>query len=182
MYYTRKGDSGTSGLFGTKKRFSKNHAVYDALGTLDEVNSLLGVCRAYAMDVANDKLIQTELEKAQEALFIIQAELAGSDTRVRKELVAILEKTVDHIESSVGNLHAFVVPGATITSAYLDFARTVARRAERCVIAAQKTRSISAESYAYLNRLSSLLYALARYAAAKEGVREASPSYSNLNT
>jgi cob(I)alamin adenosyltransferase len=177
MLYTRKGDKGTSGLFRTKKRFLKDSPIYIALGTIDELNSLLGVCRAYAIGTTGDKIVQQEILQAQEALFVIQAELAGSDTHINKTRVDALEKVIDNIESSVGNPHTFVIPGATIPSAFLDLARAVARRAERCVITVNKTRNISAESRAYLNRLSSLLYALARYETKRKGLKEISPSY-----
>lgn len=178
MWYTRKGDHGTSGLFGTKKRLPKSSPVYDALGTLDELNSLLGICRAYSTDVVGEPFLQKEIQNAQQALFIIQAELAGVDKHIDKGRVKALEDTVDSIEALVGNPHAFVIPGATMISAFLDYARTVTRRAERSITKVAVTRKVSGESLAYINRLSSLLYALARYTAAKEGVKEISPSYS----
>ena len=178
MLYTRKGDGGTSGLFGTKKRFPKNSPIYDALGTLDELNSLLGVCWAHAEDIMGEISIQKEIRSVQEALFIIQAEIAGSDKQIGTVRVDALESAIDSIETLIGNPHAFTIPGATTLSAFLDYARAVARRAERSFITAHGKRKVSARSLTYLNRLSSLLYALARYAAAKEGVREASPTYS----
>ncbi len=177
MLYTRKGDNGASGLFGTKKRLPKNSLVYDALGTLDELNSLLGICRLFAAGTTGEISFQKEIRDAQEALFIIQAELAGSDKQIDKVRVGALENVIDHIETIIGNPHAFVIPGATAISAFLDYARTVTRRAERSVIALATKQKVSRESLAYLNRLSSLLYTLARYAAAKEEIKEASPSY-----
>lgn len=177
MLYTRKGDNGTSGLFGTKKRLPKNSPAYDALGTLDELNSLLGVCWAYAIDIAGEISIQKEIRSAQEALFVIQAELAGSDKQIGTVQVDALEGTIDSIETLIGNPHAFVISGATAVSAFLDYARAVARRAERSVVTVSAKQKVSVNALAYLNRLSSLLYALARYAAAEEGVKEMSPSY-----
>lgn len=152
--------------------------MYEALGTLDELNSLLGICRVYAAGMAGEVALEDEIRKAQEALFSIQAELAGSDTHLDISRVKDIESVIDAIEVLSGNPHAFVIPGATKISAFLDFARTVARRAERMTVAADVQRSMSDASRAYLNRLSSLLYALARYAASKEGIKEASPSYS----
>lgn len=177
MLYTRKGDNGASGLFGTKKRLPKNSLVYDALGTLDELNSLLGICRLFTASISGEISFQKGIRDAQEALFIIQAELAGSDKHIDKVRVKDLEDVIDHIETIIGNPHSFVIPGATAVSAFLDYARTVTRRAERSVIAVTATQKVSDESVAYLNRLSSLLYAFARYAAAKEGAKEVSPSY-----
>jgi cob(I)alamin adenosyltransferase len=178
MLYTRKGDNGTSGLFGTKERFPKNDPVYEALGTLDELNSLLGICRVYANGVGGEIDLPTEIRLAQESLFIIQAELAGSDKHVGAERIESLESVIDGIEDTTGNPHAFVIPGATSLSAFLDYARTVARRAERSIIEVSVRKRLSDESLAYLNRLSSLLYALARYTTMKEGAEEASPTYS----
>jgi cob(I)alamin adenosyltransferase len=178
MLYTRKGDTGTSGLFGTKERFPKNDPVYEALGTLDELNSLLGICRVYATHVDGEIDLQAEIRCAQEALFIIQAELAGSDKHIDATQIEALESIIDGIEGLTGNPHAFVIPGATELSAFLDYARTVARRAERSIIEMSVKKRVSDESLAYINRLSSLLYALARYATAKDGIKEASPTYS----
>lgn len=179
MLYTKKGDRGKSGLFGTSKRLHKDSPIYDALGTLDELNSFLGLCRAHigTVKVNNDIDMSKLIFEAQEAVFVIQAELAGSDKRIKQSQVEALEKTVDNIESIVGNPHAFVVAGATPLSAWFDVVRTVVRRTERAVINARSIREVSLETKAYLNRLSSLLYALARYAAYLDNVSEAQPSY-----
>ncbi|MEK9176789.1 MAG: cob(I)yrinic acid a,c-diamide adenosyltransferase [Patescibacteria group bacterium] len=174
MLYTRKGDDGTSGLFGTRERFAKDSPVYEALGTLDELNSLLGICRAKSADGGFGVLAE-EIRKAQEALFVIQAEIAGAEKTIRQERIAALESAVDIIERFVGNPHSFIVPGATELSGFLDYARAVSRRAERAVTAASRIRPVSSESHAFMNRLSSLLYALARYAAS--GVVENVPAY-----
>ncbi len=179
MLYTRKGDDGTSGLLGTKKRFPKNSPVYDALGTLDELNSLLGVCRACSssshkkggIDIAH------EIKNTQERLFIIQAELAGSSKSILYVHVEELERTIEKIEKLIENPHAFVIPGTTGLSALFDYARSVSRRAERRVLEVRARREVSSFTRAYLNRLSSLLYALARYTATLAGVKESSPSY-----
>ena len=177
MLYTRKGDNGMSGLFGTKERFPKESPLYEALGTLDELNSLLGLCRARAKNLKDKVDIPSEIERGQECLFIVQAELAGAGDSVSQTEVKELEKAIGQIEDLIKNPHAFVIPGATELSAWCDYARAVARRAEREVIRATSMRNISPESRAYLNRLSSFLYALARYAATREGVKELSPSY-----
>jgi len=181
MLYTRKGDGGTSGLFGTKERLPKNSPVYDALGTLDELNSLLGMCRAQVRRCADEEIdIPEEVTKVQESLFIIQAELAGAPKRTSNEGVAALERSIGIIEGLIENPHAFVIPGATELSALFDYTRAVCRRAERSVVAAGAA-AVSAETRAYLNRLSSLLYAFARYAAMRRGVKESSPAYDTGN-
>lgn len=173
MLYTRKGDNGTSGLFGSQERLPKDSPVYDALGTLDELNSLLGVCRART---AHDDTA-TVLYEVQQKLFTIQAELAGAGHAATQADVESLEATIARLEESIPKPQGFVVAGSTEPEALLDYARAVSRRAERTVVAAAATRAVSAETRRYLNRLSSLLYALARRAAAREGAAESSPTY-----
>lgn len=177
MLYTRTGDSGTSGLFGTEKRFPKNSPVYDALGTLDELNSLLGICRACSSDEKGNTYIADVIRNIQECLFIVQAELAGSSKSILQAHIEKLELTIRNIENLIENPHAFVIPGTTELSALFDYARAVSRRAERAVIGTQHVQKVSPTTRAYLNRLSSLLYALARYTATIQGAKESSPTY-----
>ena len=178
MLYTRKGDSGTSGLFGTKERFSKDSRIYETLGTLDELNSLLGMCRAKAAGAEDRSDVAMEIVRVQEALFIAQAELAGAAKAITQDHVDALEATIDRIEHVIENPHAFVIPGATELSALLDYTRAVCRRAERTAVGVLRERPLPSASGAYLNRLSSLLYVLARYTAKQEGRAELSPHYS----
>ena len=174
MLYTRKGDDGMSGLFGTTERLPKNHPLYDALGALDELNSLLGLCRTRA---GNIPAIAAALLSAQQRLFVIQAELAGADKTLSQNDTVELENIIETLERAFRVPRGFVVPGATELEAQLDYSRAVARRAERAVVGARVWYNLSAESTTYLNRLSSLLYALARFAAAQEGVEESAPKY-----
>jgi cob(I)alamin adenosyltransferase len=176
MLYTRKGDGGTSGLFGTKERIPKNNPIYDVLGTLDELNSLLGLCRAKSTQYHYFD-IHTALLHVQQCLFVVQAEFAGAPKELGQEAVKELENTIDTIETILQGPHSFVVPGSTELSALLDCARAVSRRVERTAIEASSWRNVSLATYAYLNRLSSLLYALARYAALHEGGQESLPTY-----
>lgn len=176
MLYTRKGDSGTSGLFGTTDRLPKDSPIYEALGALDELNSLLGLCRARLVSYSLFKL-QDSVQNSQESLFIIQAELAGAEKALPQKHVDMLEKAVDSIERHIEKPAAFVIPGATELSGLLDYARAVSRRTERAVVSISALRTLSPASLAYLNRLSSFLYALARYTAAEAKAKESSPSY-----
>ena len=169
MFYTRKGDSGTTGLFGTNERLPKESPVYEALGTLDELNALLGICFATSR--------KRELRIMQQHLFIIQAELAGAHKCITAEHVRELEAIIDELEAQMQRPRAFIVPGNTELSAWFDYARAVSRRAERTVLCARLLRNLSPHTYAYLNRLSSLLYALARVAGAEAKTPEVSPSY-----
>lgn len=174
MLYTRKGDNGTTGLFGTKDRYSKDSKVFDALGTLDELNSLLGVCRAKSLmyeDIAQD------LKYVQECIFIAQAEIAGADKSVTDEKVEDLETRIALLEKKIANPHGFVISGENELSALLDHARAVSRRAERRVIAISNERKVSDSTSKFLNRLSSFLYAAARYISLVNESKESSPSY-----
>lgn len=173
MLYTRKGDNGNTGLFGTKECVSKDHSLLEALGTLDELNSLTGLCKAYIRN--HNKETADELEQVQEVLFIAQAHLAGSLKRITGTQVETLEAVIDAIETTIEKPTAFVVPGATAHSALFDFTRAVTRRAERAVVRAHIEDSI--ELKAYLNRLSSFFYALARRDAQAHGEVEKSPTY-----
>ena len=178
MLYTRKGDTGTSGLVGTKERFEKDSDCYEALGTLDELNCLLGLCRVYAKEQGSEELdTPKEIKNIQEHLFIIQAELAGSSKSLQDDHVQNAERVIDSIEQFIPPQESFVIPGETKLSAWLDYARAVSRRAERTVLRSHKTRPVSAITRVYLNRLSSLLYVFARYAVVSENKKEDAPSY-----
>ena len=113
MLYTRQGDKGTSGLFGTSKRFPKNSPIYDALGTIDELNSLLGVCRAHPNKIKGEIAVGDEILKVQENLFVIQAELAGAKKTTTQTNIDYLEQIITQLESKIENPHAFVISGAT---------------------------------------------------------------------
>ncbi len=185
MLYTRRGDDGTSGLFG-ECRMSKDSLAFDALGALDELNSLLGICfvKAHERDIldinknkADFMAVAPILRSSQENLFIVQAQLAGADKSVTENHVVEVERMISDIEHHIKNPNAFVISGATELSAFLDFARTVARRTERTVISACKERGLAPHTMQYLNRLSSLLYALARVVAQDSCEQEPSPKY-----
>lgn len=178
MPYTRKGDNGMSGLFGTNERFKKDSDCYESLGTLDELNCLLGLCRNYAKQQHMKEIdMPKEIKNIQEHLFIIQAELAGSDKSLQENSVLNAEHLIDSIEKLMIPQRTFIIPGETKLSAWFDYARTVSRRAERNVIRLHRIRPTSIIVRAYLNRLSSLLYAFARFACAYEKVHEDAPSY-----
>ena len=191
MLYTRKGDKGTTKTFGCDQRISKSSAIAEALGSLDEINSLLGLCKVKCHRGSNQGLslkTQTQgqslvsvslLNDVQQTLFIIQAELAGAPKTVAKEKVKAVEKVIDKIEKKLPPIKTFFISGGTELATLFDFARTVARRAERRVVQVNEVgdRKMGKHSLAYLNRLSSLLYALARLANHESGITEESPSY-----
>lgn len=180
--FTGKGDRGDTGLFGSKQRVSKSSAVAEALGTLDECNSFLGLCKAAAREKAFvfDKRGTAEMvHDVQDHLFTAQAEVAGADKHIPAESVRALEHLINAIEKELPPIKSFLVSGATETSAWFDVARTLARRAERRVVAVHEegSRPIHEHTRAYLNRLSSLLYALARLANHHAGIYEKPPDY-----
>ncbi len=177
MLYTRTGDDGTSRLFANKKKLPKDNLIFEALGSIDELNSWLGVCRSQAGGVKTKINIANNLLYVQECLFIVQAELAGANKFITTSHISKLEKITAELEKQLKSPLSFVIPGATELSASCDFARTIARRVERRIISAKNLQTVSLTTLAYLNRLSSFLYALARYYSQVEGINEMSPSY-----
>lgn len=188
MLYTRKGDKGTTKTFACDQCISKSSVVAEALGALDETNSFLGLVRVktagMSFKIGNSKTenkikFSDIILEVQQNLFIVQAEVAGSTLAITKEKINKVEKIVDEIEKVLPPIKNFFVSGATEIGAFFDFARTLSRRAERRVVAAKEEGKVivSAETLSYLNRLSSLLYALARISSYVEGVEEIKPDY-----
>ena len=175
--FTGKGDKGTTTAFGCdQQRISKSSELPEALGALDELNAFLGFVK---MRAAAESRIANAVRDAQETLFIIQAEVAGADKKVGDSAVKNIENIVNDIEKEIPPLKGFSVAGGTELSALLDVARTLARRAERRVIAVKEMhlRELAPETLAYMNRLSSLLFALARLANHQAGIAEETPHY-----
>lgn len=174
MLYTKNGDDGKTNIFGCDQRLSKSSAIAEALGCLDEINSFLGVCKSKLGDTEDKELIH----RIQNDLFIIQAEVAGADKKINEEEVKYLEKIINNIEKELPPIKTFLVSGANEMSADFDFARTLARRAERRVVevSEEKITKIDSQALVFMNRLSSFLYALARHEAVKNGA-EVSPKY-----
>jgi len=195
--FTGKGDSGTTNVYGCDQKISKSSAIAEALGSLDEVNSFLGLpkmkAEAEKFYVGSRKpSFSYILHWLQEGLFIVQAEVAGAEKSVQDTRVKEMEEIIHTIEVELPPIHSFFISGGTELAATLDFARTLARRAERRVVEVsekndlpvpqneavrQTGRKISPNSLAFMNRLSSVLYALARLANHKSGKLEDAPSY-----
>lgn len=173
MLYTGNGDYGTTGLWGDGNRYEKDSPMFHALGSLDELNSFLGICK----HKTSHRSIIKNLEKIQHHLFIIQAELAGSNKQILDTHIISMEVLIESIDDILPPITTFLLPGGTEISAYLDYGRTLARRAERDVIAVTRLKEISQESKTYLNRLSTLLYALARYMNYVHQATETPPNY-----
>ncbi|NTV44844.1 MAG: cob(I)yrinic acid a,c-diamide adenosyltransferase [Candidatus Yonathbacteria bacterium] len=181
MYYTRAGDTGTTTIYGCDQRLSKSSAIAEALGALDEATSFLGLLRAKAVDVSlpDSVSVAARIEEVQNHLFTIQAELAGAEKYLTDDASTELEKHVDAIARVVPPITTFVVPGGSELSALTDVARTIVRRAERRVVtvAEEGIVTLAPATLAYLNRLSSFLFILARYLNREEGIDEHAPVY-----
>lgn len=170
--YTRRGDKGETGLVGGN-RTSKGSLRVQAYGDIDELNSVLGLARTFS----KDEEIGSLLERLQRDLFIVGADLASPRTedvtpRVTEDMTVALEKNVDTFQKELHPLKAFILPGGAETGAVLHFARTVARRAERSIVALSKTESLNENLIPYINRLSDLLFVMARLANHREGRNE----------
>ena len=175
--FTGKGDGGTTKTFGCdQQRISKASELPEALGSLDELNAFLGFVK---MRSGTEPLVQKIVHETQENLFIVQAEVAGADKHIQEETVKNVEEIVNGIEKEIPPIKSFSIAGGTELSAMLDVARTLARRAERRVIAVREKglRELGDHTMAYLNRLSSLLFALARLTNHLAGVAEENPKY-----
>ena len=186
MLFTRKGDDGTTKTFGCDQKISKSSAVAEALGSLDEINSFLGLCKVKSQEsgfLLGDKSFAQIVHDIQQTLFIVQAELAGADKTLDEEKVKELEFVVDTVEKILPPIKTFFISGGTELSALFDIARTIARRAERRVVAVSEEKikgkkvTVGPQTLAYLNRLSSVLYALARLSSHLSGINEESPNY-----
>lgn len=164
--YTKTGDKGETGLFGGK-RVPKDALRIEAYGSVDELNSLLGVISSMKPDQA----IANIVERVQNQLFDLGADLATPVTqkstvipRIAKSHSTALEKEIDTLEGSLAPLQSFILPGGSPIASYLHLARTVCRRAERCVVRLSRSEEIGGHVIIYLNRLSDLLFIMARYA------------------
>lgn len=182
-FFTGKGDNGTSKLFDSQSgaRVPKMSPIFECLGMLDELNTLIGWCKAGCeedIEVQGRKL-KIILHDVQDHLFTLQAEVAGAEKSTPLSSVEALGVFINRVEAEMPPITTFLVPGATELSARLDIARAVSRRAERRLVALHESgeRKVSDSSRAYANRLSSLLYALARFVNHRAGVSENPPSY-----
>jgi cob(I)alamin adenosyltransferase len=164
--YTRTGDRGDTSLFGGQ-RVPKDALRIEAYGTVDELNSILGIVRAENQEPQIDRI----LNQVQRQLFDLGADLATPRSSHQKGIKRIephdtrpLEKTIDTLEAHLKPLKNFILPGGSPVAARLHFARTVCRRAERAVVRLSRNEDIGDAITVYLNRLSDLLFVLARHA------------------
>lgn len=184
MFFTGKGDKGKTELWGCNQKISKSSTISEALGSLDECNSFLG----FAKILAKEKGLSLEdrgisfhdlVHGIQQTLFIVQAELAGTPMSVSEEKVREIESIINGIEKELPPIHSFFISGGTELASIFDYSRTLARRAERRVVGVvdEGSRSLGEWTLAYMNRLSSILYALARLSNHRAGIKEDAPNY-----
>lgn len=171
--YTRTGDDGTTSLYGGS-RLSKGDPRVGAYGTIDETNSVLGLARAYGLPADVDEV----LEAVQRDLFVLGAELASghnADAKLGMDLIGPdditrLEAAIDAAEQGLPALRTFILPGGAVAASTLHLARTVARRAERELVHLAGQSTVRPELVMYANRLSDLLFVLARRVNHAQGV------------
>lgn len=172
--YTKTGDDGTTSLF-SGGRVPKTHLRVEAYGTVDELNSVLGVARAHQPQVRADEW----LARIQWQLFNLGADLATpmdakADWVVRMdaETVSWLEVSIDAMTAELPELKNFILPGGSLVAANIHIARTVCRRAERLVVGLQEQEPVGEHVVHYLNRLSDFLFTLARWENMHAGIPE----------
>ena len=156
--YTRTGDDGTSGLSGGE-RIAKNHERMTAMGTVDELNSVIGlmICKL------EDEELETLFTSIQHDLFNIGGEISmPGQSFIKPEKIVLLESKIDHFNESVEPLKDFILPGGSEAASVCHMARSVARRAERDVVTLHQLEEVCDTTRQYLNRLSDLLFVVAR--------------------
>lgn len=171
--YTKRGDSGETSLFGGD-RVSKSNERIEAYGTVDELNSFVGLAASYNL---SDRGTES-LRKVQELLFTLGADLATPPSaktrieRIQENDITYLEEQIDELEKELEPLKNFILPGGSQAGATLHTARTICRRAERAAVACHKVDEISDTCIKFLNRLSDFFFVLARYENKQAGIRE----------
>lgn len=168
--YTKTGDAGSTSLFGGT-RVSKHHIRIESYGTLDELNSWLGLIR----DQLEDSDTSSELIRIQSELFTLGAELATEPEKSERlkiqtlgELeIQLLEKSIDRMNENLPEMTHFILPGGHTAVSYCHLARTVCRRAERRMSLLDEQQKLSETALAYINRLSDYLFVLGRHLSLK---------------
>ncbi|MGB7293798.1 MAG: cob(I)yrinic acid a,c-diamide adenosyltransferase [Thermodesulfobacteriota bacterium] len=176
--YTRTGDTGLTSLIGGK-RVSKDSSRVDAYGEIDELNAVLGIARSEAKDKEIKRIIST----IQNDLFIIGADLASPmdivAPRIKANNIKQLERIIDEYLKELDPLKEFILPTGTGGGQYLHLARTVSRRAERSIVKLKREETINEDVLKYINRLSDLLFVMARIENKRAGFEESFANFGN---
>jgi cob(I)alamin adenosyltransferase len=173
--YTKRGDSGETSLIGGD-RVPKHHIRIEAYGTIDELNSYIGILRSFTDDKINSKV----LPEVQDRLFTVGSLLAsapGSKMIVpdlHDQDTELLEESIDLMNAELPELRSFVLPAGSIEVSHCHVARCICRRAERLIVHLDEVQQIEPIIIQYINRLSDYLFVLGRYKAMKQGVEEVS--------
>lgn len=171
--YTKTGDKGQTSLFGGA-RLPKNHIRIEAYGTVDELNSYIGLVR----DVAGNEQVKEVLAAIQDRLFTIGSNLASDPSKdmitpdVYQSDIELLEREIDRMTSELPELRSFILPGGHTTVSFCHIARCVCRRTERMVVALAENEKVELIIIQYLNRLSDYLFTLGRLLAKDLKVEE----------
>lgn len=175
--YTKTGDKGQTSLY-KGGRVPKDEPRLEAYGTLDELNSVLGLATAHLPADAGLKEVRAQLARIQKDLFSLGAQLAtrGEEKpawHIKPEDITALETAIDQMETELTPLRTFILPGGHPAGAAFHLARTVCRRAERGVVTLARDEALDPQIVQYLNRLSDYLFVLARFTNQRLGVPEA---------
>ena len=174
--YTKGGDKGETGLFGGE-RVSKDSPRIEAYGTVDELNSFIGL----ALIETKDSEVKKLLEKIQNTLFVLGSDLSSPDNeknknhnifRISKNHYEEMEKEIDKFDARLDELRNFILPGGCKSAALLHICRTICRRAERKVVALNNIVNLNSDIVILLNRLSDLFFVLARYENKISGIED----------
>jgi cob(I)alamin adenosyltransferase len=171
--YTKTGDSGTTSLFGGK-RLGKDDMRIESYGTIDELNSFIGLVLSHLADEDQRSILLT----VQNRLFDMGSVLACDPEKpllnsdIQESDIVLLENAMDNMESSLEPLKNFILPGGSVAISFTHICRTVCRRAERRVISLSRESEVDPMIIKYLNRLSDYFFVLSRYIALKTGVQE----------
>lgn len=174
--YTKTGDKGDTSLIGGTK-VAKSHRRIEAYGTVDELNSMIGLC----LDHLKNHQVPSVLQEIQDRLFTIGSALAcdpEKETRIKipdlkAEDIVLLENEMDRMNETLPEMKSFILPGGHIAASTLHVARCVCRRAERCIVRLQrKKEEVDPLIIQYLNRLSDYLFVLSRFTSQQLGAPE----------
>ena len=174
--YTKTGDKGSTSLIGGTK-VPKSHLRIEAYGTVDELNSYIGLCK----DLLTDKQSKTILQEIQDRLFTIGSSLACDPAKepkmkipdLKEDDISVLEKEIDRMNETLPPMKSFILPGGHSTVSHLHIARCICRRAERCCVRLElEKEEVESIVIKYLNRLSDYLFMLARFTSHQLKVEE----------
>jgi cob(I)alamin adenosyltransferase len=166
--YTRLGDQGQTSIY-TGARFKKHSLIINAIGNLDELSSYIGLCRSV---IKKDKKIDNILHNIQNDLYKVTGNLAGAELEFSETKVKEIEGNIDYYEKDLPEIKIFIIPSGHKDATHLHVARTICRRAERKISQINENEGLYSIELMYINRVSDLLFVLARYINKKNKFKE----------